>query len=195
MLGMSDNIPSFSGLTLFPPSEAGRITGLTTGQQANLRRRGHLPPRSGSTHTRFDALALAELTVMAMLADRGIGPAKSKHVAGSCAARIVGHALLWRSAWLGDPESIPGDGWKAKAIWLRDQLTTIPDQRFLIWGDVAGHPDGWTCFTNDPMRYLDGSADGPRLSASVSLILDLEAIGWELLDRAGRPLARVDAAQ
>lgn len=178
-------------LTLFPPSEAARITGLSTLAQTDWRRRGHLPPLPDSKHARFDVFDLARMQAMRALSDRGIGPARSKAVAPSCALRIVGYALRWRNAWAGNPEAAPGATWRDKAEWLRAGVLSVSEHRFLMWGSIQAGEETHL-FTNDPVAWFDGAGDRPRLLPGPVVVLDLEAMGGALLDIARVPLARVD---
>lgn len=87
-------------LTSFTPGEVEKITGLSTMMQRDWRRRGFLPSMAG--HARFDPFALAEVFVMKLLADRGVGPVHSKEVADWCAIGILWHALKTVDAYEGD---------------------------------------------------------------------------------------------
>lgn len=88
--------------TQFTPGEAERITGVTTVNQRNWRRWEFLPKAEG--HARFDAFALAEMWVLKLLSDRGIGPQLGKEVASICAAGIMWEILRDHSAYEGDHE-------------------------------------------------------------------------------------------
>ncbi|MCX5513738.1 hypothetical protein C3941_13660 [Kaistia algarum] len=87
-------------LTAFTPAEVEKITGLSTMMQRDWRRRGFIPVVGG--HARFDPFSLAEIFVMKLLADRGIGPIHSRGVAEWCAIGILWNALLWVDAYEGD---------------------------------------------------------------------------------------------
>lgn len=89
-------------LTSFTPGEVEKITGLSTMMQRDWRRRGFLPTAAG--HARFDPFALAEIFVMKLLADRGVGPVHTKEVADICAIGILWHALRTVDAYEGDHE-------------------------------------------------------------------------------------------
>jgi hypothetical protein len=93
------NIPQYT-LTTFTPGEAERITGLSTTMQRDWRRRDILPTTHG--HARFDVFELAEMWVLKLLTDRGIGPQAAMDVAPQCAAGIVLNALQWVDAYEGD---------------------------------------------------------------------------------------------
>lgn len=86
--------------TMFTPAEVEKITSLNTVTQRDWRRRQFLPVVEG--HARFDAFAVAEIWVMKMLSDRGVGPQASKEVAGWCATGILWYALQNVDAYEGD---------------------------------------------------------------------------------------------
>lgn len=83
-------------LATFSPADAERVTGLTTGMQRDWRQRGYIPKTD--KRARFDAFALAEIWVMKLFAERGIGPALSQSVAPKCAESIVHNALQFSDA-------------------------------------------------------------------------------------------------
>jgi DNA-binding transcriptional MerR regulator len=56
----------------FTPGEAAEITGVSVENQRNLRRTGYLPSHKG--HARFDIRDLAQLLVIGIMSERGIGP-------------------------------------------------------------------------------------------------------------------------
>lgn len=88
-------------LTEFSPAEVERITTLSTTMQRDWRLRGFLP-KSGK-HARFDALGLAEVLVLKMFADRGIGPQRASVVAPRIAVAVVGDALrIHHDTWMGE---------------------------------------------------------------------------------------------
>ena len=179
-------------LTLFPPSEVARITGLSTLAQSDWRRRGYLPPLPSTAHARFDVFDLARVSVMMALAERGIGPARSKALAPSCAARIVSYALAWPNAWSGNPGAAPGAIWGAKSVWLRAGMGFDPrEYRFMMWGFFEPGEETH-CFVSNPMDWFDGVDGRHRIQPGPVVVCDLEAMGGKLLDLAGRPLAHVE---
>jgi hypothetical protein len=103
--------------TTFTPAEAEKITTLNTVMQRDWRRRGFIPSAVG--HARFDAFSLAQMWVMKLLSDRGVGPQLSKEVAGWCALGILFHALK-------DCEAYEGDH-KRTFEWLPEDQRPRPD--------------------------------------------------------------------
>ena len=71
----------------FTPAEAEQITGVTGAVQRDWRRHGYLPSTKG--HARFELHDLAELWLLKMFTDRGIGPQRAKVVSASLAHRIA----------------------------------------------------------------------------------------------------------
>ena len=92
---------------LFSPAQVSEITGLSPVMQADWRRRDILPKHSG--HARFNALEIAEIWLLKMLSDRGVGPQHCKHVARRGAEGVVLAALQNPEAWSQVPrkERIP----------------------------------------------------------------------------------------
>jgi hypothetical protein len=88
--------------SLFTPSEAEVITGVSVTLQRDWRHRGFL--EKGEGHARFDVFALARLAFMKALADRGIGPSETHEVATIAAAGIVSRMASWFDFWEGDAD-------------------------------------------------------------------------------------------
>ena len=81
-------------LTLYTPAEAAGVTGLTQLMQRDWRFRGLLPkPERG--HARFDVLQLAEMWLLKMFSDQGIGPKVTLSVAPALALRVVEQLTSW----------------------------------------------------------------------------------------------------
>lgn len=174
-------------LATFSAAEAEAITGLAVTEQRNWRHRGYMPPLPDSRKARFDVVALAEMQVRAALAFRGIGPARTGNIGTSVALRIAAHALRWSNAWEGNPWDAPGETWAAKADWLIAGVLSVRQDRFMVWAEET------VLFTDNIASVFDGTIDLPRLRPGPCVVLDLESMGGDLLDRAGRPLARVSA--
>lgn len=92
-------------LVAYTPADAEEISGLTTGMQRDFRRRGILPPVSG--HARFDPFEVADLRLLKLLSDGGLGPAAGarqwKRAVAFC---IVSRALLSPNAYSRPVENI-----------------------------------------------------------------------------------------
>jgi hypothetical protein len=168
----------------FTPAEAARITGVSTTQQRDWRRRGFLP--HFANHARFDAADLATLLAMRLLAERGIGPARTAGVVPSVALRIAHHAAKWKDAYSGQYDDVFGATWGEKAATLNPYVPSQGATRLFVWA----HDDG--------ALFTDGF-DGPILGRSTSdpilhgaiIVLDLEALGAALQERIGTPFLHV----
>jgi hypothetical protein len=188
-------------LTTFTPSQVEAITTLSTTLQRDWRRRGFLP--YGDGHARFDAMDVAELWVMKLLADRGIGPQQGRDCAPWPAYGIVARALTDARAYEGAVSAAALDG-AAPDMTLEDRLPVLARRvlkqidrpsgasrfrlgRFcLIIGSGGQH---WVDSLDD---YFD---DARRAHVEPIVILDQYALGDALVERAldvGRPLVTVD---
>jgi hypothetical protein len=221
-------------LTTFNPGEAERITGVSTVQQRDWRRRGYLPANEG--HARFDAFSLGELWALKLLADRGIGPQQSKDVIDFCGRGMAWFGLESVDAYEGDHHRVfewqpdlyaqlkantaanqeaiklwvtrfesgaaprdvqlelrQGPSWGDQAGWLRRRIFTdrgfprlIPSRFFIWWAD------GSHVFHHSLEVAFNKKLSGEEAVAGAVLILDLEALGSALSERAQRPLAHVE---
>lgn len=86
--------------SLFTPSEAEVITGVSVTLQRDWRHRGFL--EKGEGHARFDVFALARLVIMKALADRGIGPSETSEISKVAAAGVVSWLGRYWDTWDGD---------------------------------------------------------------------------------------------
>ncbi|MGH6978208.1 MAG: hypothetical protein ACRED4_02780 [Brevundimonas sp.] len=83
--------------------------------------------------------------------------------------------------------------WGAKSQFLRKQvlrLKGIPrviPARFLVWWANGDH-----CFTVDLGRAFDSVSSGDERVAGPAIVLDLNALASNLIDRTGRPLVHVE---
>lgn len=179
-------MPHAITLSEFSAAEAEAVTGLAVVEQRNWRRRGHLDPLPDAKHARFDVLALADMQCRAALAFRGIGPARTRHIGPSVALRVAAHALRWSNAWAGNPWDAPGETWGDKSGWLTAGVLSVRRDLYLVWAEEI------VLFTSDIAAAFDGAAGHARLAPGPVVVLDLAALGGDLLDRARRPLARVN---
>jgi len=174
--------PSHMAITItkqdstFTPGEAERVTGVSTVQQRDWRRRGFLSAGDGGW-TMYRSIDLAELLVMRQAAALGVGPAVAKAWATSAAWRIQQFAEQFPGVVEDQTEGEVG----SRMRWHSD-----PPQRFLI----VTHGTG-AHFT-DSIDSLFGSEDviTPHTAAIGSaVVIDLRSLALELFHRAGRPLA------
>lgn len=201
-------------LAEFTPGEAARISGVSATLQRDWRRRGYLRKEAGQA--RFTSFDVAELMALNALAARSIGPQQATMVAKPCAVGIL-HAALssWspegaRAAWDGDFENAVS--WELEATdwglpsgepvhedWLLSRRAHLLADRALKkigQEDGAGKraffwwADGSVGFFGSAINALE-QVDGDRLCGAVILV-DNDALGRRLRQKAGRPLAVVE---
>lgn len=177
----------------FTAGDTERITGVSTGTQRDWRRRGFLQSK-GDGWTQYDLMDLAQLAVMNALQERGIGPSTSSTIAKSAALRLAYYTLSWIDS-IEDKSGGEFEKWVAEGNRPR-----------------GGYFVGWTNSPGDPAKYLVAWADGTvelvadlavAFGGSMSdakyggaiIVLDLEAIGTLIVERAGRPLVTVEIAE
>lgn len=146
----------------FGAAEAERITGMSQATERNNRRQGYLEAPSGRARHQGHGLALR--LVMAVLAERGLGPAKGHPIAAAAAALIYRFALR-------QPGAIAG-------IKADSPLTGPGPKRFLV-----AYGDGIIQTFDDPISAFDNS------DAGAATVVDLASMGKVLASRAGGPLA------
>lgn len=185
-------------LTTFTPGEAERITGLSTMMQRDWRRRGFIESTEG--HARFDAFALAELMVLKMLADAGVGPQDGVEIAKFCAAGVMWHSLQWVDAYEGDYQralewnnaAVGPSDWAVKSNWLarsvmrQKRLNFAPARFFIRWADGT---ERWDQSLDSAFNAY--TSDAPQV-AGPCIVLDQNALGGQLLERARRAFVHVD---
>ena len=161
-------------LTTFTPREAEAITGVSTVRQRDYRRHGFMP--SGDGHARFDAYALARLWAFTLLNAQGIGPKVASENADTIAAGIVYQALC----------SSDDADFARKVHREHSGLGAALVPRFFVL-----FPDGSEWFDQSLDDALDhGERD--RSMPGAIIALDLRSLGEMLIQRAGRPLIKVD---
>lgn len=175
--------PAFS-LTVFRPAEAEAITGLTRVMQRDWRERNFLPKNEG--HARFDAFGLAEMLLMKLFSDRGIGPQQSKDVAEFARSSVVWHALETSSAFGGDGVSEQSADSLRRRLWREIGLPRLTGARFLIL-----FADGSEWLDNSLEHAFIKNDTEEKLTGPI-LVLDLEMLGDQLIRRASRPLVFVN---
>lgn len=178
-------------LTTFTPGEVEAVSGLSTVMQRNWRRHGYLPSTNDG-HARFNAFDIARLMVMKMFSDHGVGPHESSKVAKICSVGIVYAALQERKAYNDD---LDVEAQRKQRVDLQSisrgivrEYTgqgLVPAQYFIWWADGT---HVWHHSLNDafpPFEFRNPKTIGPVM------VLDLNALGQELLAKIGKPLAHI----
>jgi MerR HTH family regulatory protein len=171
----------------FTAGEAERITGVSTATQRDWRRRGYLPSGKNGW-TQYETMELGSLASMGALQDRGIGPKVSRPIARSAALRIMSYALS-RPGAIEDQT----DGEYTRFERKRGSQSVVNwtggghAQRYLVvWAD------GQMVFTSDIARAFGEAPENSKYQGAI-IVLDLEALGALLVQRAGRPLVTVES--
>jgi DNA-binding transcriptional MerR regulator len=183
-------------LTLFTPSEAERITGVSTALQRDWRRRGYLP--KSDSHARFEVFDLARLTFMKWMAERGVGPQQTHEIAEWAARGIVWEIFSVVDGWEGDHRAVLPPKFQHEwglqrnyligKIWaLGSHPRVIPGQFFIWWAD-GEHT--WTP-SIDLIRN-NMTSDDSRLSGPF-ICVDQMAMAGTIQERAGRAFCHVEA--
>ena len=104
----------------FTPAEAAACTGLSLAMQRDWRRHGHLPARSGGTAS-FGPRELAEMRLMVLMRQMGLGPSKSRGLAQEAAPSLVWLILV------DHPSTWAVEGPAETAAHYRDKLEALGD--------------------------------------------------------------------
>lgn len=177
----------------FTPGEVEKITGLTTVQQRDWRRRGFLPANAGG-HARFEASVVAELWTMQLLADRDVGPQYSREIARFGGAGILAGAFELKEAFEGD--HLRALEWNAKHVELhwRNQSEWLTQRIFRELLDLRFKPARYLLWLPDGRELWCSSLEEAEadLSEGAVILLDQTALGHAFVRRAGRPLVHVE---
>lgn len=201
----------------FTPREAEAITSLSVGMQRDWRQRGFLP--KFEKHARFDAFMIAEMWVLKMFADRGIGPSRASSKSQRIAAAVVLAALRNRDdAWAGSRpidlfDQIPPEtrsptpeerfGWEMDIYEKRDWLATKAVERLGYSIERASDAIWWPTGDVQFGNYSDiagSTADtppddrvDPRFDGA-AIVLGIDFIAQNLVRKSGRPLLHAEVA-
>lgn len=171
---------------VFTAGEAERITGLSLATQRDWRRRRFLPQIEGGK-AGFDVFGLCEMAAMRGFADRGIGPSISTQFAEAAGLRAAYFALSWSNAIEDNSggvfeKIIKDTGRPRGSMFVKPSFLA----RFMIvWADSS------VTFATELDKAFDGFSWDEKLIGAV-VVMDLEALGGSILDRAGRALVSVN---
>lgn len=207
-------------LASFTPGDAERITGLATAMQRDWRRRGFIPPSPFDCFALAETMVLKALSdrgigpasarEVAAWCSAGIiwravqwpeaidgdlspliadVPAEVLAAEEEQARQVLDRLLQHRGSRAiptHDPHFHRKGERVAKAVFRQRGLARAIPGRFFVWW-----PHGEPTFHNWIDEAFSGLSDDPRYSGA-AIVLDLDALGSVLLDRAGRPLVHVD---
>lgn len=170
-------------LSVFTPSEAEQITGVSVDLQRDWRRRRIMPKRDG--HARFDAHELADMLTLKMCSDAGLSLDDAKEWVPFLPAAIIMHALSTPGAIEGDDAeyvSLHGSTYAANIAKRRSSVIAGGD--LIIWADGTSE-------TVLNVSDAIASAAPEKLYGAVKVLV-LQQIGQEFARRAApRPLVRI----
>jgi hypothetical protein len=171
------------GYSTFKPAEVEAITGLSTALLRDWRRRKIIHHTLDKGPNGYSLGAVAELLVLKVLSDHGIGPKTVFGSSGNLAGNVMHFALDEPTAW-----ATP-DEWQ---LWEKDQR-----------GEASILPEGVSksplqeVVRNrfgllEPGRPTIAVADIKKaICAPVATVIDLETLGNTLRTSAGKPLGRL----
>lgn len=171
-------------LAHFAPSEAEKITGLSTAMQRDWRHRGFLPKNEG--HARFDLFTLATMMALKLFADRGIGPQVAQNFTEISSRAIAWFALEFEDAYEGKlSDSLDAT---RRGLWNALGLPRIVPSRFLVV-----FADGSEWWDNSIENAFQKNADTDKFAGPV-IVLDLMILGDVLIERADRALVHINSS-
>jgi hypothetical protein len=159
----------------FQPSEVELITGLAPVLIRDWRRRDLIHKSMDKGAEGFDLGAVTEFLLLKRLSDHGIGPKRVYGWSTSLADHILRHALRATSAWP-SPEDLRVylEHEDQRPLWDRE-----PD----LFGIIRPVPHGIS--TIKDIKEIGALGD-------VVTIIDLVKLSEELLEKAGKPIAKVN---
>ncbi|WP_036286405.1 MerR family transcriptional regulator [Methylosinus sp. PW1] len=173
-----------STFSVFTPSEAEHITGVSVALQRDWRRREIMPKRDG--HARFDLHDLADMLTLKMCSDAGMSLESAKSWVPFVPAAIIMHALS-------RPGAIEGDDAEYFAMHGASYARSIAlsRSRVIAGGDLIIWADGTSEVVSSATDAIP-SATPEKLYGAVKVLV-LEEIGHEFARRASpRSLVHIE---
>jgi hypothetical protein len=166
-----------------PPAEVEKITGLSTTNQRDWRRRGLISRWPG-----FVAREIAEIEVMNFLAEymsQRLGPA-SEH------AQIIAPAILWFALFHDDAWNFKGTPNDERAFRKTIRDAAYPDKFKRLIGATPGNWGIYSVFQNCKWKMVDEQAVRKAVFEGIgTLVLNHHAFGGSLIKKIGRPIVTV----
>jgi len=174
-------IPEFRHAS-FLPMEVEAITNIKPATIRDWRRRGLIRRPDGDGWQRFHLGEVAELLILRTLSEQGIGPQRVGAWLPAMASHVTHHAMASEDAWE------TAEGYQA---WCNDDADrqklplAFSAKRF---GVILPAPGGIHTVDELDSFYRQLGAE----VSTISIVLDLAALGLHLRSRARKPIATVE---
>ena len=171
----------------FTPGEVAHITGISTALQRDWRRRGLLEKKNEGW-SQFDLDDVVRLSVAGLLIEHGI--AARIALDASVAPHIQFLTMIGERSTEFDPE-LPES---LETMWARriPQRVKRRFRRFYIYArNFHAFPRN-VSITDNLNEVFDGWQD-EGIDPGAAIVIDLESLADRIVDRAGRPLMRVES--
>lgn len=171
----------------FTPSEAARITGVSTALQRDWRRRGILSENSEGKWTRWTLDDIIQLSVRKIFADAGLDVSQTRTV-----ARMAILPTAWAISCIPEANEFEGDeipDETKEKVRMRSIVPADPSHqigRFL----VSFGPSEYDFFRTDNLSDVQNLLDAEP--QPVAFIVDCENLALRIFQRANGPLVRFE---
>ncbi len=172
----------------FRAGEVSEITGISPVLQRNWRRRGLLE-KKGEGWSSFSLEELVTLYVASVLIDRGVSASSALNVAQAGHFNLLTHIAKRSTEFAPD---LPKDKRKTWADKLPEKYKDR-FRRFLVIPDVGNAVGKELVQCDDVSKAIDQLVE-KKITTGAVIVLDLETLADQIVERAGRPLMRVEVA-
>ena len=170
----------------FSPAEVARVTGISQDLQRDWRRRGLLEKKTQGWE-QFDLDDLVKLSVAGLLIDRGLPASVALNAA--VAPNIQFLTIIAERSTEFDPR-LPEheqNNWATKI----PEFTKRRFRRFYVWAKPI-HPYDLFVGVTDNVNELFDKWRQEGKDAGAAVVVDLEWLADQIIERTGRPLMRVE---
>lgn len=170
----------------FSPAELAACTGLSPSMQRDWRRHGHLRSEYRGSAT-FSARELAEVRLMVLMRQMGLGPSKSRSLAD-----LVAPSVLWLA--LADwPESWAVDGRGGDVDAYRSSLEKLGDEHLRLMAGLDGPAYRFGTLAGDTVQFTPALDQDELGQDEITSIVNLDAVAARIVAAAGRPFFTIIA--
>lgn len=174
---------------LFTPAEAAACTGLSPAMQRNWRQAEHLPARTTGVAL-FSPRDLAEIRLMVVLRDVGLGPALSRPIAEEAAPSVIWLALTSHPAtWI-------VTGTSDQATSYRRRLEKLGDRHLRQMAGLTGSVSRYGIARNGGVNLVSAMNDDVFEDADedeVRSFISLNAVASRIAREASQPFFAISA--